>query len=505
LWPSKDNHPLSNLRRNTCPFFAISPEVTMRFQSFGRLFLLALSVLATSASAQPTPPAPAPPALDNMDFEQGDIGKSPPGWFGRSITTSDDKPQGGAKSLLLCNDGPTPANFARGIPAAPFRGQYIRFRAAVRTTSPAGAGLWLRIDGPQGKMLFLDNTSDRLVHSSDWTWMDIKVYVPTDAEHIVLGGLIFGAGTAGFDTANLEILPASIDPITPAAQAYLDRALDILQAQHINRYRVDWPVLRTKAHAAAAHAQTPADTYDAIRLAIGELGEKHTFLLPHQADLERLIDGTSPVALKAEALGEHVVELTLPGIADPIGAEYIETLKTAITQHERAGACGWIVDLRNDTGGNAWAMLRGLTPLLGPAPWGAFRDADGKLQIWTLRDGVAVAVPVQAFPKTAKGAAPSLQPIAVLIGPHTASAGEMTAIALAGRANARSFGAPTASLTTANGLVGLSDGAAIVLTMAYELDRTGKLVEGPLQPDQPTAPDQTEPTALTWLASKGCH
>jgi len=491
------------LRRNTASFFALSPEVTMRFRNFGRLFLLAVSVLATSAWAEPTPPAP--PILSNMDFEQGDIGKAPPGWFGQSITTSDDRPQGGAKSLLLRNDTAKFANFARGIPAAPFRGQYIRFRAAVRTTSPAGAGLWLRLDGPQGKILFLDNTSDRLVHSPDWTWMDIKVYVPADAEHIVLGGLVYGAGTAGFDTASLEILPASTDPITPAAQAYLDRALDILQAQHINRYRVDWPVLRANAHAAAAHAQTPADTYNAIRLAIGELGEKHTFLLPHHTDLERLIEGTSPVALEAKAVGEHVVELTLPGTADPIGTEYIETLKAAIAQHERAGACGWIVDLRNDTGGAAWPMLKGLTPLLGPAPWGGFRDADGKLQIWTLQDGLAMAVPVKVFPKPSHQASPSLPLVALLLGPRTASAGEMTAIAFAGQANTRSFGAPTAGLTTANGLVGLSDGAAIALTMAYELDRAGNLVEGPLQPDQPTAPEQTDAAALAWLASKGCH
>jgi hypothetical protein len=48
----------------------------------------------------------------------------------------------------------------------------------VRTDSPAGAGLWLRIDGPQGKMLFLDNMSTRLVHGADWNWAEIKVDVP---------------------------------------------------------------------------------------------------------------------------------------------------------------------------------------------------------------------------------------------------------------------------------------------------------------------------------------
>ncbi len=475
----------------------------MRFQVFGSLFLIALSVLSTSAWAETTPPTP--PILNNMDFEQGDIGKPPPGWFGRSVTTTDDKPQDGTKSLLLRNDATTPANFARTVRAAPFLGQYIRFRAAVRTDSPAGAGLWLRIDGPQGKMLFLDNMSNRLVRAPDWTWADIKVEVPPDAEHIIIGGLIFGAGTAGFDTASLEALPASADPITPEAKAYLDRALDILQAKHLDRYRVDWPTVRAHAYAAAAHAQTPADTYKAIRLAIGELGEKHTLLLPPDADIERLAAGPSPVAPGAKVLGERVVELKLPGTGDPTGKQYIEPLRTAIAEHKRAGACGWIIDLREDTGGATSPMLRGLAPLLGPPPWSGSSDADGKLQILTWRDGLPVSVPVRTFPKPSKQPAPALQPVAVLVGPHTTSAGEFLALAFAGRANARSFGAPTAGFTTGNILVGLSDGAAIVLTVNQALDRTGKLVEGPLQPDQPTSPEQAEAAALAWLADKGCH
>ncbi len=105
----------------------------MRFRITLCWILLALSLLATTASAQTAPSAPT--VLNNMDFEQGEVGKPPPGWWGRSITTVDDKPQGGTKSLLLRNDGTAPANFGRSISATPFRGQYIRFRAAVRTDS----------------------------------------------------------------------------------------------------------------------------------------------------------------------------------------------------------------------------------------------------------------------------------------------------------------------------------------------------------------------------------
>jgi hypothetical protein len=465
-------------------------------------FLPTLIALVTAAWA-----SPSPPVLNNLDFEQGEVGLPPPGWWGKSISTSTDQPQAGAKSLQLRNDGPDAATFGRSVVAAPYRGQWIRFRGAVRSSSTGGAGLWLRIDGAQGKMLFLDNMTDRLVRSSAWTWADITVRVPSDAERINLGGLLLGTGTAGFDSASFEIVPESTAAITPDARAYLEHALDLLQARHINRDRVDWPTVRATALATAAHAQTTADTYPALRMAIAELGEKHTLLIPPGTDMQALAAGPNPPPLEIKTLGKRVVELKLPGVGGEAErrAAYTRTLSEAITGHMRSGACGWIVDLREDTGGDGQAMVSGLAALLGPSPWAGFRGADGAVLVWTSVNGAFAAVPASDLPKRFMLRRPALQPAAVLLGPRTTSAGEMTALAFAGRANTRSFGAPTAGYTTANSPVVLSDGALLALSDARMIDRTGKLIDGPIQPDEPTAEDKTEAAALAWLASKKCR
>src|SRR5574339_248362 len=72
-------------------------------------------------------------------------------------------------------------------------------------------------------------------------------------------------------------------PISAAASRYLEEALDIVQHNSLYKDRTDWETLRTTAFKIAEHAQTPADTYGAIRYALAELGDHHShFLTPEE-------------------------------------------------------------------------------------------------------------------------------------------------------------------------------------------------------------------------------
>lgn len=72
-----------------------------------------------------------------------------------------------------------------------------------------------------------------------------------------------------------------------------------------------------------------------------------------------------------------------------------------------------------------------------------------------------------------------------------------------GRPRVRTFGAPTAGLATGNVAIDLTDGAVLVLTVAREADRTGRLYGNtPIAPDQPTPGDaDTLTDAVAWLRS----
>lgn len=74
--------------------------------------------------------------------------------------------------------------------------------------------------------------------------------------------------------------------MTEEAQAYLNAALDYIQEHSVMREHLDWPTVRQQVTTLAAHAQTPAETYPAIEMALESLGDNHSFFTaPEQEHL----------------------------------------------------------------------------------------------------------------------------------------------------------------------------------------------------------------------------
>lgn len=299
-----------------------------------------------------------------------------------------------------------------------------------------------------------------------------------------------------------------------AAREYLTKALDLIQTNALNTERVDWPTVRARAFDTASRAQSPAETYSAIQAVITGLGDHHSSFRPSEpaAAFEQRVAAASPPpagAIIDGRLAHIVVPQFLSG--DPaVVAGYATALQTIVRTLDSPTTCGWIIDLRQNSGGNMWPMLAGLGPLLGTGALGSFVGRGGESAIWSYDNGAARVGPremvrVSDAPYRLRNA---MMPIAVLIGARTASSGEAIAIAFRGSPNTRSFGQRTRGLTTANGTFTLSDGAAIVLTQAVDADRSGQVYEEGLAPDALTdaAEDGVPTAARRWLLDQpACH
>lgn len=78
-------------------------------------------------------------------------------------------------------------------------------------------------------------------------------------------------------------LPATSRAASPAAIVYLNDALDYMEQYSELSMKIDWRSLRHDAMTRAAFAQSPEDTYDAIRSALQQLGDHHSsFFTPEQ-------------------------------------------------------------------------------------------------------------------------------------------------------------------------------------------------------------------------------
>lgn len=277
--------------------------------------------------------------------------------------------------------------------------------------------------------------------------------------------------------------------ISLEAAAYLEAAIAIMEANGIHRLHLDWAALRVDAFHAARHAQTPADTYDIIRSLLRKAGGKHSQFMPPRSagELQQATASDSPPP-RAKLLLDRLGYVAIEGFGSSTNAaqtEYATRVQQLIRDIDANAPCGWIVDLREDTGGNMYPMLAGLGPILGEGVAGFFVDPDGLQTPWSYEAGAA-RLDDEAVAEVA-GPAYTLTgtdvPVAVLTGINTASSGEAVAISFRGRPHTRSFGHYTAGLSTGNAGFPLSDGAMLILTTVVMADRTGTAYGEHVQPD----------------------
>lgn len=157
---------------------------------------------------------------------------------------------------------------------------------------------------------------------------------------------------------------------------------------------------------------------------------------------------------------------------------YADTLNKIVLELLKLEPKGWIIDLSENSGGNMYPMIAGLYALIGDGKVLSFENKQGSNSLY-MKKGQFGSVTLSNIPEQIAD-----QKIACLVSQMTASSGEMTLLSLLGKPNTKSFGFPTAGLTSANSFVELSDGSALSLAGSFVRDRTGKIHRGVIQPDE---------------------
>ncbi|HEU5259228.1 MAG TPA: S41 family peptidase [Vicinamibacterales bacterium] len=420
----------------------------------------------------------------------------------------------GASVTLRTAQAPTGPNafgsISMRLPAAEHRLHRVTLTADLSSTDVSGgASLWIRVDSATGAMLSLDNGTADMLKGTATGSRSVTALVPADAATIVVGALLRGAGAMTARNVRLSSsAPDSTKPMSPEAAAVLDTAIKEVKDKALKAPSVDWATVEPAVRAFAAGASKTSDTYPAIRYLLSSLGDRHSSLMPPAQTTEFTTGAVQNPPPDVKALPDRVGYISVPGYS---GGELQSMQAYTRRTHELlvatvpSVACGWVVDLRQDTGGNMWPMLGGLKPFLGDAGLGAFEGRSGKGQPWIAGQGIfiAPAATLNALEKSW---------VAVLTGPRTVSSGEAVTISFRGRPRTRSFGQNTAGLSTANSNVRLPDGSMMLLTTAIELDRNGNRYGDVITPDEviPAEPagaaeDRVLKAAIAWLRdSSGC-
>lgn len=300
-----------------------------------------------------------------------------------------------------------------------------------------------------------------------------------------------------------------------------EQALEYIQRNPFKK-DVSWDSLVVASREQLSEATSIRDAHAVINRCLQQVQGAHSFVMPARhaalyhndtAQLKRapaLRELVGPIGY--EMADDNIGYISVPWIStsDPaICALMADSLQSLIGWLAARGATRWIVDLRRNSGGNCWPMLAGMGPLLGNGVCGYFVR---KARVTNIRyqDGAAL----HGNTVMCRAGKPIVltdrqrQQIVVLTGPKTSSSGEILALAFKGMPQVRLMGEPTAGFTTANTTYDLFDGSTLVLTICQEADRTGKVCEGKIIPDDLIMPnplrkedDPVKGNALMWLQS----
>lgn len=284
-------------------------------------------------------------------------------------------------------------------------------------------------------------------------------------------------------------------------EKYLDDALELIRAKALYSATVDWDAVHAEARETAARARSYAGTHRLLHRVLKQAGGDHSHMsLPYRipGTPERPVVGTataSPASapLPEGKLVERSAYVTVPRLSrrsgGPLLAHRYATTGSRLVRVLAAGRPnGWIVDLRENTGGSMWPMLAAVAGLLDRGPLGHFLLPDGRKQAWNLNRRY-ISLDHRAIARVhGRQHRRDRTPIAILISSRTASAGEAVLVALQAQSPTRTFGAATAGMTTGNITRVLADGTRLMISTCHYADSAGRLITGSIQPDEPADP-----------------
>lgn len=198
---------------------------------------------------------------------------------------------------------------------------------------------------------------------------------------------------------------------------------------------------------------------------------------------------SSLISLKKEERNKYILEY------GQIGNDIIR---------ENQNVKGIIVNLSENTGGSIIPMYMAISSLIPDGPIAPMSDKHGNISGMTLENGVGTyqdnGEDTREFFALENPTEKLNKPVAVIIGPSTASAGEFTALALKGLDNVKLFGRDSAGYTSGNASFDIGENIMIALTMTDAIDRGGRhYMDEPIKPDIQVGLDVAVDEAIKWI------
>lgn len=269
---------------------------------------------------------------------------------------------------------------------------------------------------------------------------------------------------------------------------YIELAFDSIEFYSIHKNTYNFESLKSNILTQINDSTKREVVIELLNYAIDEV-DTHSYILTKD-QYKRLETGKAQpntFAFQGEMINGKYALLTLDGFkgVDSTSSDnYADSLQRLLLHFHKKKPIGWIVDLRNNTGGWEYPMIAGMGPLLGEGILAYEVNRDGKIENEysyaklnkksILTKQIELIDSVVIFNEK--------PPIVVLIGNETGSAGELLTLCFLDNPNTILLGTPTYGVPT--GIAGffMPDSTMICVTSSVLKNRNMKGNGKPIQP-----------------------
>lgn len=286
-------------------------------------------------------------------------------------------------------------------------------------------------------------------------------------------------------------------------EKYVVQAFDSIEVYSRHRFTSNLDSLETQVLNRISDSTSHAEVIKQLEYAIKAIDKHNYILAPDKYDQMETGSNpevlTNPYPFQYKMLQHKYAFVALSGFlgVDSVSAKnYTDSLQRSILWLYNQQPKGWIIDLRQNSGGWIYPMLAGLGPILGPGI--KAYEISGNLVLEEFyffknpSDYLYLSDSVWFFEQHL--------PIAVLISEETGSAGELLTLSFRGNPKTALIGTSTAGFST--GLHGffMPDGSQICVTNSIMADRNKKGDGGKILPDiAVNAPIRMFEEAYIWI------
>lgn len=292
---------------------------------------------------------------------------------------------------------------------------------------------------------------------------------------------------------------ASHAQLHDSTRRYVNACVDLMQKESLYSNRVNWKTIRDSVNLQLEQAHSSRQAEETVIWVFKQLQDNHGFYGGIDTSYryskpgpERVFSAgileeyKKPRAVKTALLDNGIAYYKMPAVL--IGSnttkmkQWANLLTDSLCKLEAQQPRAYIIDLRMNNGGNSEPMWQALKHLLGEKNRTYMADAKKKI-LPDENDSATLAYKAAAVPDHPCVFRKNI-PVAVLIGPGTASSGEIMALSFTTRANTKLFGEPTIGVANVTNGFPVLDKGYLLLTVGYIANARKKvLADYFIQPD----------------------